>query len=345
MLARSIGLSITLLASASISAHHGPPTNDVLYLTDEMVEIEGQVTEVLWRNPHPRVRVSVSTDPAEAVIWDLELAPSPRALESGGFGPVDFMGRIRAAGYLSKRHADSLGVVHMLLPNGQELVQGNRDLRWSDTELDETPTAIDPAKVEAARRDATGLFRVWGRRSGLGAKLRSALYDRALTERGRRLAATFDPIRDNLELHCRQGMPDSMFDPVPLELIDDGDHILIRVQQADVERVVHMDGGEHRDVAGYSPLGYSTGRWYGGVLEVTTTHIDWPFYSVTGTPQSLEASYVERFSLADGGNLLNYSIEVTDPKIFLGTMTIDATRDWAPGIEIEPYNCAVGWGD
>lgn len=23
--------------------------------------------------------------------------------------------------------------------------------------------------------------------------------------------------------------------------------------------------------------------------------------------------------------------------------TIEATRDWAPGVEIEPYNCAYEW--
>jgi hypothetical protein len=33
-----------------------------------------------------------------------------------------------------------------------------------------------------------------------------------------------------------------MFDPVPLALIDDGDDILIRAQQAGIEPVIHMDG-------------------------------------------------------------------------------------------------------
>ena len=42
----------TLVASPLVLAHHGPVTQPSLYLTDDLVELEGEIVNVLWRNPH-----------------------------------------------------------------------------------------------------------------------------------------------------------------------------------------------------------------------------------------------------------------------------------------------------
>jgi hypothetical protein len=335
-------VAVTFVFIATAQAHHGPPSNEVLYFADDMIEIEGEVTDVLWRNPHARAKVRILDNAGEETIWELELGPAPRALESRGILPAIFLGQVRAAGYISRRNPRSLGVLHLLLPDGQELAQGNRELRWSGVPLTETST-IDPGKVAMAEREAEGLFRVWGRRSGLGTLLREMVGAQPLTDQGSRLAQMYDPIVDNLELYCQQGMPDTMFDPVPLEIIERGGDIVIHVQQAGVERIVHMDAAEGREEPQLSPLGYSEGRWEGDELVVTTTHVAWPHYSVIGTPQSTQVSYSERFSLLSDGGLLNYSITITDPVVFNEPFTIHVMRDWAPGIKLDPFNCVTEW--
>ena len=50
-------------------AHHGFITNPVLYHADSLVEVEGEVTGVFWRNPHPLVRIE--NDDGEE--WDTVL--------------------------------------------------------------------------------------------------------------------------------------------------------------------------------------------------------------------------------------------------------------------------------
>ena len=325
-----------------VSAHHGPPSNEALYFADELIEIEGQLTEVLWRNPHVRARVRVTGDDGRQITWDLHLGPGPGALESRGYSTEDFLGSVKAAGFVSRRSPDSLGVVNLLLPNGQEWVLGNRAARWSGIGLTE-PAPMDEAAVVRAEQAAEGIFRVWGRRSGLGAHYRTAVEAQALTETGRALAEAYDPVVDNLQLDCLQGMPDAMFDPVPLAIIDHGTYIVIHVQQMDAERVVHMGMEERPAEPPSSSLGYSTGHWGSEELVVTTSHIDWPYYAEIGTPQSAQARYVERFSIADGGETLNYSITIADPAVFAESFTIEATRDWAPEVEIEHYNCAHDW--
>ena len=340
----SVLAALSVPAMLPANAHHGPPSNEALYFADELIEIEGELTEVLWRNPHVRARVAVTDESGSQVTWDLHLGPSPGALASRGYSAEDFLGEIRAAGYVSRRSPDSLGVVNLLLPNGQEWALGNQAMRWSGTGLAE-PAPMDETRVTRAEQVAEGIFRVWGRRSGLGAHYRASVEAHALTETGRALANAYDPVVDNLQLNCLQGMPDAMFDPAPLEIIDHGEYIVIHVQQMDAERVVHMGTEESPAEPPSSSLGYSTGHWDGEELVVTTSHVDWPYYAEIGTPQSLQARYVERFSIADGGETLNYSIAITDPAVFAESFTIDATRDWAPGVEIDHYNCAHDWED
>lgn len=335
-------VAMAVQAMTPVSAHHGPPTNEALFFADELVEIEGELTEVLWRNPHVRARVRAAGEDGRQVTWDLHLGPSPGALESRGYSADDFPGAVKAAGFVSRRSPDSLGVVNLLLPNGQEWALDNQAMRWSGTGLAE-PAPIDETRVTRAEQAAEGIFRVWGRRSGLGAHYRASVEAQALTETGRALANAYDPVVDNLQLACLQGMPDAMFDPSPLEIIDRGAHIVIHIQQMDAERVVHMDMEEPSAGRPSSSLGHSTGNWDGNELVVTTSNIDWPYYAETGTPQSTQAHYVERFSIEDGGEKLNYSITIADPLTFAEPFTIEATRDWAPGVEIEPYNCAFEW--
>jgi hypothetical protein len=137
-------------------------------------------------------------------------------------------------------------------------------------------------------------------------------------------------------------MPVTMFDPVPMEIVDAGERILIRVQEYDVERVIHMNPGAPSPAP--SPLGHSVGRWDGETLVVTTTRVDWPQANPYGTPQSNRVSFVERFRFLPQNAALHYTITVTDPEIFTRPMTFERTRPWTPGVELVPFNCAASWG-
>ena len=90
-----------------------------------------------------------------------------------------------------------------------------------------------------------------------------------------------------------------------------------------------------------SVLGYSTGRWDGESLVVTTTHIDWPWFDQTGVRQTEAIELLERFTLSEDGLRLNYSVTATDPATF--TEPVVLTRDWIwlPGEQVQPYNCTV----
>ncbi|MFM2125070.1 MAG: hypothetical protein RL328_1521 [Acidobacteriota bacterium] len=77
-------------------------------------------------------------------------------------------------------------------------------------------------------------------------------------------------------------------------------------------RVIFMDGRPHpAEYAPHTWMGFSTGRWDGNVLTVTTTHIKQGWHRRNGLPSSDRITLLEHF-IRHGDGLTHVSI-VTDP--------------------------------
>ena len=140
-------------------------------------------------------------------------------------------------------------------------------------------------------------------------------------------------------------MPDYMFDPVPIRITNEGDRIEFESWEYNGRRTIYMDSTTRPDPEPAS-AGYSTGRWVGETLVVTTTHVDWPYWSEFGLPQSTESTtLLEKFSVSEDGSTLSYSVTVSDPEMFTRPFTVQNTRRWTPGRVIPPYDCAVDWDE
>ncbi|MEE8439542.1 MAG: hypothetical protein V3S07_08125, partial [Micropepsaceae bacterium] len=138
-------------------------------------------------------------------------------------------------------------------------------------------------------------------------------------------------------------MPTTMFDPVPTEIVDDGERILIRVQEYDIERVIHLNADAGAAELENSPLGYSVGHCDGDTLLVTTTHVDWPQFDPYGTPQSDQTRYFETFRFNADNDTLEHSFTATDPVMFTQPIHFERARRWTPGVELQPFNCLARW--
>jgi len=62
----------SVLVAGQALADHGAVTNSAIYLTDNFIELDGEITEVFWRNPHTRAHMSVIDENGEEMIWELE---------------------------------------------------------------------------------------------------------------------------------------------------------------------------------------------------------------------------------------------------------------------------------
>ncbi len=86
-----------------------------------------------------------------------------------------------------------------------------------------------------------------------------------------------------------------------------------------------MDGRPHpSDYAPHTWAGFSTGKWEGNALVVTTTHIKMGWIMRNGVPMSDQATMSEHF-IRHGDHLLD-EIIVSDP-VYLSEPFI-RTQDW-----------------
>jgi hypothetical protein len=100
-------------------------------------------------------------------------------------------------------------------------------------------------------------------------------------------------------------------DPVTHELVAIHEYINTYEQK----RTIWMDGRPHPSAnAPHTWMGFSTGRWEGDMLTVTTTHIKQGWYRRENLPSSDEATTIEHF--VRNGDTLTH-ISVTEDPVYL----------------------------
>ena len=317
------------------------------YDQSRLIELEGQVTAVFWRNPHVRLTVRVTDDAGER-HWTVE-GMSVNAMERAGisqaiFSPGD---QIQLSGHLSSVYEDTLQPVSVRLEDGQIVVLNEESatafgliITNSGTVRDSAPSA----SVDAIERNMTGIFRVWTNRDRHWLRDVREWWARVhpLTESAQLALSDWDQETDDFAARCiPAGMPEAMLMPFPIEFVDGGDEIFLRIEEWDNTRTIHL-AATNNDRAPYSPLGHSVGRWNRNTLIVETNRINYPYFNDQGIPQSQDVEIVEHFTFSENNTRLDWTATVVDPKTFTEPITMpDLHWDWVPGQEIKPYNCTV----
>ena len=93
------------------------------YDPSEIVEFEGEVTDVFWRNPHVRITVRAVDEDGSERIWTVEGSPV-NTMERAGINQaiVSAGDHIKLAGHGSTIFEDSVQPVLITLANGQSIV-------------------------------------------------------------------------------------------------------------------------------------------------------------------------------------------------------------------------------
>ena len=194
----------------------------------------------------------------------------------------------------------------------------------------------------SAGPEPEGIFRVWSRGRAYGDHINDSPtgFELPYTPESQAARDRYDPVTDDTALKCiQQGMPGIMDNPYPIEFVDDGDDIELRVEEWSVVRTIHMSGYDDPESQVFTRQGYSVGRWEDETLVVHTSKVDWPFFDDVGTPQSMDVDIVERFALSPDASRLDYEITVTDPATFTETISLDGYWAWVPGEEVKTYQC------
>jgi hypothetical protein len=314
-----------------------------IYDEEHPVEIEGIVTEVRWRNPHPSYTVAVTDEQGNTVDWFIETG-SVSTLRLRGIDRnfIEVGDRVHLAGQSSLRGRPEMFAENMLLPDGREvLMRAVSKPYWPAGRSGNIyERGVDEVRAAEGRRMAQGLFRVW-----------SPIFDdpaayplygsgiAALTDEAKAIKAAYDP-RASGFTECRaKGMPYLMGTAYPLEFVAQGEDILIRIEEFDSQRLIHMNASASDAPDDHTRLGFSRGHWDGDALVVETNGIEASYLYSDGTPHSDQISLVERFELDEDEERLDYELAITDPAHLTETLEFSRYWVWQPDIRIQPYDC------
>lgn len=344
---RAFWLLLLIVLPGAAWAHH---SGAAVYIPTQTHEIRGEIVEIFWRNPHVHFLVDIANDNGVTERWDVESNSVSVLSRMGITADVVQVGdRVGFAGWPPRRPIEEMFATNLLLANGEEvLLLPGAGAHWNDATRGSAIAWVTDGGTAAPEASARGLFRVWSTNMANPASFPlfndvvSVEQDYPLTPAARAAREAWDPIADNPYLSCTpMGMPRVMGQPYPIEFVDRGEEILLRIELHDLERSIIMDPGPlgpEDDVA--TPLGYSEGRWEGETLVVTTQFISWPYFDQSGVPLGPDARVEERFTPSEDGSRLDYTLTVTDPDTFTRPVTLGKYWTWRAGERIQPFDCA-----
>ena len=343
---RFITLFLSMIVAVVPTVAPGHHSVSAIFDTTTVVEAEGRITDLSWRNPHVQFQLEGTDEDGSVRVWNVEMTSLTNLRRDGISGQLVNVGdRVRVAGNPGRRDSSLIYLENIMVADGEEVVLEPRgEPRWANEYLGLAgPTGPgDPSAPEL------GIFRVWSTPRDQGLLLPEDvdpnfdfdLYP--LTPAARASVDAFDPVEDNPILNCvSKGMPTIMEQPYPMQFLRQGDDIVLHMEEFDTLRMIHMDPNATGEGEPTSKLGFSTGRWEDNTLVVRTTRSDWPWFDVVGIPQSLDSEMVERFTLSEDGSRLDYSLTVTDPANFTEPVTVSKFWVWYPEMTVEPFHCRI----
>ena len=333
---RFITTTLLLLVLPIItSAHHSRAE-----FSSEIQEIEGELVAVAWRNPHPVLTLKVVNDAGEDEQWDVEAWQSANSLTRKGVPSDAFTigARVTAAVQVSNRREYLMLGTSISLGDGtQAVLRPGFEPYWANqTVLGSETMALPRDSADAAVADSQGLFRIWTFID------RSGNRSLPLTAAALQRQAAFDELSDHPLWNCDPvGMPVAMDTGQPIEFVDHGDDIILRIEQNDGVRTIHLNPDSSVADQPATVMGYSVGRWEDDILIVTTKNSSYQYFDDDGTPKSEMMEITERFSLGTDGRSLSWEATMIDPVFFTEPVVLRANWEWVTGETIKPWNCAV----
>jgi hypothetical protein len=327
-----------LTGTLPVVAHHSPAK----FAPDRMVELQGEIVEVDWRNPHVVFTLRGNAEGQEEQIWRLE-SQTPNNLRRVGITQemVAIGDNVIVAGMSAVNGSAEALALNMLLPDGRELLFVGPPTRFDGRQVGDWDSLL--ITDGDSSRPELGLFRVW---SSTLSTLRDGLFRRSpmdypLTDAARESVMNFDPIAasERLANDCTpKGMPWIMQTPYDIAFERNGNDVLLKLEESDIVRRVHMGYSGDRSTQPYSIHGFSTGSWDRDTLVVETTNLSASNF-LAEIPTTDRATLMESFTPSPQGDRLEYTITVTDPGVFTEPVTMK--QAWLSLLDqaFDAYNC------
>jgi hypothetical protein len=317
-----LALAAVLFVATPAFGHHNWMA---IYDVAGDIEIHGVVSSITWRNPHVRMTFTVDQGKENKKVYTTSSNSVAALARMGVTKELLSVGtEVRVAGYPARSGDDDLFMNHMLLPDGQEIVfLRTADPRWPEAQrIGNTDVAHGRVVEDDFDKRPMSIFSVWSTIFGAEGSHRS------LNHPNNTYAIKYAEPRGTGSCVSKD-LWTQMGSPYPMQIVDEGNSIVIHVEEYDTIRTVHMEAVHNDSGFANNNLGYSTGRWVGETLLVTTT-----FEGSNSVIQMLES-----FTLSADHSRLNYSQTLIDPESN-DLPTVNAKWwGYVPGSFVQSYDC------
>lgn len=312
-------LGIVILAPAF--GHH----SDAGYNQENVIALQGTVTEFRWRNPHITTFIEVEDANGDTVVWGIEAGSTPVMSRSGWtremFQPGDAVS-VRAHPDRNPNRALAM-MISMEDSGGRVWIQ-------DESESEATAQAETIAGAWRGRLPTLGPFR-------------EALGEVPLTAAGEAARASYDFRTDSPIPQCippstpRVLLATSVY-LTEIEILED--RVMIRNEFFDNERTIWTDGRGHPENGERTNQGHSIGYFEGTTLIVDT--VDFADYRTAygeGVPSGAQKHVVERFALSEDRTRLVIDVTVEDPEYLAEPFSGTLEWTYTPQLQLYRYDC------
>jgi hypothetical protein len=146
-------------------------------------------------------------------------------------------------------------------------------------------------------------------------------------------------IDDPMSRCLMTGVPRIQYRPLPLEIIQVPDRVIILYEIHHAFRIIPTDGRGHPDDLEPSYLGDSVGHWEGDTLVVDVTGFNTKTWLAgVGTIHSEQLRVTERYT-RDSLDTIRYEVTMEDPVVFTKPWSMGETFRLRPNERIREYEC------
>jgi hypothetical protein len=162
-----------------------------------------------------------------------------------------------------------------------------------------------------------------------------------LTPLGRQVHTDNVPESEPKFLNCQPyGFVREVTNPLPMQIVRDGEHLVVRYEEWALLRPIYLDGRAHPEYRTPSLLGHSVGRVENGMLIVETERVTPDRISDTSQiGHSGELKGVERYTVRDNPRRLELTLTLEDPVMFTKPLVVTKTWLYTPDVELVQDTC------
>lgn len=302
-----------LLTIPSAHAHHAWSA----VFTEELMSIEGYVTEFTFKNPHVNIMLSVTDEAGVETEW-MATGPAASPFRNWGWSQdtVEVGQYLRLIGRTSRTGAPMIVMVADDIRGGNLLeldpTDGSiiRKVVGTVVERNSAPASVAsiPLTLNDGRVNLTGTWLGGGR---------GAIVPTPFNEVGAALQASFDPLTDDPAFATCS--PDGLVRQVrtgrSVVITQYNDRVVFEYEEHGLRREIFLDN-RGPETSELSLFGHPVARYEGDELIIESSQILAHLADLRGNALSDQTTTIERYRRVDdpeAGPMLEMSIAISDP--------------------------------